>query len=514
MPDMRERHSEHANAIRLLLLKSAAVAVLASLALTACSVGPDFHRPEAPKTNTYTAKALPEKTAATSVPGGDAQRFVFGQDIPAQWWAVFHSDALDQLIRQALADSPTLAAAQAALREARGNVRAEIGAAFFPSIDTKVSGEREKFSGAAFGQPSSKSSLFNLYNASVKVSYVLDIFGGARREIEALQSQVDYQRFQLEGAYLALTSNIVTAAVREASLRAQILTTQEILKVEGEHLDLVERQFQLGAVSRSDVLAQQTQLAQTRATLPPIEKDLAQTRHQLAVLVGKLPGEGAALPEFELDSMKLPPELPVSLPSSLVHQRPDIQASESLLHAASAQVGVATANLYPQITLTGSYGWEATKIGDLFHNGSSIWSLAAGLLQPVFHGGELTAKRSAAVAAYDQAAAQYRETVLQAFQNVADVLRALDADATTLKAQAEAEAAARATLDLTQKQFKLGAVSYLSLLNAERQYRQIKISLVQAQAARFADTAALFHALGGGWWNRSESDTAEMTGKN
>jgi NodT family efflux transporter outer membrane factor (OMF) lipoprotein len=510
---MRKRYPEHANAICLPLLKSAAVAGLVILTITACTVGPDFHRPEAPKTSTYTTKALPEKTAAAPVAGGDAQRLIFGQDIPAQWWAVFHSDALDRLIRQALADSPTLAAAQAALREARENVRAEIGAAFFPAIDANASTEREKFSGAAFGQPGSKGSLFNLYNASVKVSYALDIFGGARREVEALRSQVDYQRFQLEGAYLTLTSNIVTAAVKEASLRAQILTIQEILKVETEQLDLVERQFQLGAVSRSDILTQQTQLAQTRATLPPIEKDLAQTRHQLAVLVGRLPGEGAALPAFELDGMKLPPELPVSLPSSLVRQRPDIQASESLLHAASAQVGVATANLYPQITLTGSYGWEATKVGDLFQNGSSIWSLAAGLLQPVFHGGELTAKRSAAVAAYDQAAAQYRQTVLQAFQNVADVLRALDADATTLKAQAEAEAAARATLDLTQKQFKLGAVSYLSLLNAERQYRQIKISLVQAQAARFADTAALFQALGGGWWNRSESDTAEMTGK-
>jgi NodT family efflux transporter outer membrane factor (OMF) lipoprotein len=511
---MKKRYPEHENAICLQLLKAAAVSAIVILAITACTVGPDFHRPEAPKTNTYTAKTLSEKTTASPVAGGDAQRFVFGQDIPAQWWVVFHSDALDQLIRRALADSPTLAAAQAALREAQENVRAEIGAAFFPAVDADVSGQRQQFSGAAFGQPGSRGSLFNLYNASVKVSYALDIFGGARREVEALRSQIDYQRFQLEGAYLALTSNVATAAIREASLRAQILATRGILKAEEEQLDLVEHQFQLGAVSRSDVLTQQTQLAQTRATLPPLEKDLAQTRHLLAALAGKLPGEGASLPEFELDGMKLPLELPVSLPSSLVRQRPDIQASESLLHAASAQVGVATANLYPQVTLTGSYGWEATRARDLFQNGSSIWSLAAGLLQPVFRGGELTAKRSAAVAAYDQAAAHYRETVLQAFQNVADVLRALDADATALKAEAEAEAAAYAALDLTKKQFELGAVSYLSLLNAERQYRQTKINLVQAQAARFADTAALFQALGGGWWNRSQAGTAEMTGKN
>ena len=277
-----------------------------------------------------------------------------------------------------------------------------------------------------------------------------------------------------------------------------------------KQLDVVECQFQLGGVSRSDVLAQRTQVAQTRATLPPLEKELSQTRHQLAVLAGILPSE-AALPEFELDSLQLPQELPVSLPSSLVRQRPDIAASEALLHAASAQVGVATANLYPQITLTGSYGSEALKIGDLFGTGSSVWTLGLGLLQPVFHGGELTHKRRAAIAAYDQAAAQYRETVLLAFQNVADALRILDADATTLKAQAEAEIAARETLDLTQEQFRLGAVSYLSLLNAERQYQQARISLVQAQTARFADTAALFQALGGGWWNRRPQDDITAT---
>jgi NodT family efflux transporter outer membrane factor (OMF) lipoprotein len=233
-----------------------------------------------------------------------------------------------------------------------------------------------------------------------------------------------------------------------------------------------------------------------------MEKQLAQTRHQLAVLVGRLPSE-ADLPEFDLDDFQLPEELPVSLPSLLVRQRPDIRAAEEVIHAASAQVGVATANLYPQITLTASFGLEASTLGDLFSSGAAIWSLGGGLLQPIFHGGELTAKRRAAIAVYDQAAEQYRDTVLQAFQNVADVLRALAGDASTLKAQAEAEAVARDALDLTQKQFQLGAVSYLSLLNAERQYQQALLALVQAQAARFADTAALYQALGGGWWNHS-----------
>lgn len=475
-------------------------------------MGPDFRQPEAPKTNSYTATALPEETTATPGAAGTAQRFISGQDIPAQWWTLFHSAALDQLIRQALRDSPTLDAAQATLRAAQENLRAQSGAAIFPSVDASVSGRRQKTSGAAQGQPGASNKLFNLYNASVNVSYSLDLFGGARRDLESLQSQVDYQRFQLEGAYLTLTANIVTTAVKEASLRAQIKAARDILISQEKQLEVVDNQFQLGAVSRSDVLAQQIQFAQTQATLPPLEKELAQTRHQLAVLAGKLPSE-AVLPEFEFDSLLLPRELPVSLPSSLVRQRPDIRASEALLHQASAQIGVATANMFPQLTLSGSYGVETNKSRDLFSSGTpSVWNLGAALMQPLFHGGELSARRRAAVAVYDQVAAQYRATVLQAFQNVADVLRALDADASALKAQAEVETAARDALELTQKQFHLGAVSYLSLLNAERQYQQARVSLVQAQTARYADTAALFQALGGGWWNRTPRN--EVTAEN
>ena len=489
---------------RLSDLRVFVLAAIAGAVLAGCAVGPDFHTPEAPAATAYTASAMPPETAASPGPGGTAQRLVPEQEIPAQWWTLFHSTALDQLVRQALADNPTLTAAQATLRQSQESLRALVGSALFPSVDANASVSRQKISGAAFGQPESQFSPFTLYNASVSVSYALDLFGGARRELEALQSQVDFQRFQLEGAYLTLTSNVVTTAVKEASLRAQIRATLEIVAALEKQLDLVERQFQLGGVARSDVLTQRVQLAQTRATLPPLEKELALTRHQLAVLAGRLPGEAAALPEFDLDGLELPQQLPVSLPSSLVRQRPDVRASESLLHAASAQVGVATANLYPRLTLSGSYGSEAVKPGSLFSGGTEVWSLGAGLLQPLFHGGELSAKRRAAVAAYDQAAAQYRATVLLAFQNVADVLRALEADARTLQAQADAEAAAHDTLDLTQKQFQLGAVSYLLLLNAERQYQQSRISLVQAQAVRFADTAALFQALGGGWWNREK----------
>jgi NodT family efflux transporter outer membrane factor (OMF) lipoprotein len=480
------------------------------LAMSGCTVGPDFRTPAAPSVTGYTATALPPETASAPVAGGDVQHFAPGQEIPAQWWQLFQSPALDQLIRRALADSPTLAAAQATLRQAQENLRARSGTEYYPGVDASLTGTRQKATGAVFGQPGTGGFFYGLYNATVNVSYSLDLFGGGRRELEALQSQVDYQRYQLEATYLSLTANIVTTAVQEASLRTQLKASREIIALQEKQLTLVERQFQLGGAARSDVLAQQAQVAQTRTVLPPLEKALAQTRNQLAVLVGSLPSD-ASLPEFDLERLHLPQELPLSVPSKLVRQRPDILASEGLLHAAGAQVGVATANLYPQITLSASMGSQAGRLQDLFSPGTSIWSLGAGLMQPVFHGGELTAKRRAAIAAFDQAAAQYRGTVLQAFQNVADVLQALEADARALKAQVDAEKAAADTLDVTQQQFQFGAVSYLSLLNAQRQHQQTRIGLVQAQAARFADSAALFQAMGGGWWNREADATNPAT---
>jgi len=485
----------------------------AILVLSGCAVGPDYRPPEAPSVKTYTAEGLPAETARARGTAGTVQRFNAGRDIPAEWWALFQSDQLDQVIREALHNNPTLAAAQATLRQARENLKAVAGSALFPSVNANASATRQKISGAAFGQPDNNFSPFTLYNASVQVSYPLDFFGGARRELEALKSQVDFQAFQLEAAYLTISANIVTTAIREASLRAQLRAMEEITVSEEKQLALVERQFQLGAVSRPDVLAQRAQLGQTRAQVPPLEKALFQTRHQLAVLAGKMPGDSGTVPTFELDMLRLPEDLPVSLPSTFVRQRPDIRASESLLHAANAQIGVAAANMLPQINLNASYGSEAVRTGALFSSGSGVWSLGAGLTQPIFHGGELTARKRAAVAAYDQAAAQYRAEVLQAFQNVADVLRALDADARALKAESEASDAAEESYELTQKQFSLGAVNYLSLLNAQRQYQQTRISLVQAQAARYADTVALFQSLGGGWWNRTENSGAKTVSK-
>jgi NodT family efflux transporter outer membrane factor (OMF) lipoprotein len=476
-------------------------AALALAALAGCAVGPDYHRPAPPAVASYTAEALPAGTAAAPAIGGAAQRFVSGAEIPARWWELFRSDARDRWIREALANSPTLGAAEAALRRAQEIRRARAGD-LLPSVDGSVSASRQQASGASFGQPNLPINPFTLYNASVKVSYTLDLFGKTRRDLEALQAQVDYRGFQLEGARLTLASNIATAALQEASLREQLRATRDILATQEEQLALIERQFELGGISRTDVLAQRAALAQSRATLPLLEKRLTQTRHLLAVLAGRFPGDASDLPEFHLEDFRLPEELPVTLPSSLVRQRPDIRSAEELLHAASASVGVATANLYPQITLSGQYGTEAVRVGDLFRPGSAVWGFGAGLLQPLFHGGALEANRRAELAGFDQAAAQYRQTVLQAFRDVADVLRALEYDAMTVKAQVEAEVAARDTLEIAKKQVRYGATSYLSLLNAQRQYHLARILLVQAQSSRYADTAALFQALGGGWWNR------------
>ncbi len=484
-------------------MKPAIVTIVACLLLTGCAVGPDFKRPEAPAVRSYTPEALPSETVSAPGTGGSTQRFIEGGDIPAQWWTLFRSETINTLITRGLENSPTLEAAKATLRLAQENWRAQYGSRF-PFVEGSFSASRQKISGASFGS-SQDISPFDLFNASVNVTYLLDLFGGLTRQLEALQSQVDYQRYQLEAAHLALTSNIVTAALQEASLRSQIRASQEILAAQERQLSITEGQLRLGGVSGTEVLAQRTLVAQTRASIPPLEKQLAQTRHLMAVLVGSFPGE-AALPEIDLDSMTLPEELPVSLPSNLVRQRPDIMASEALLHAASAQIGVATANLYPQITLSAGLGLEASTFGELFNSSAGIWNFGGGLLQPLFHGGQLTARRRAAIAAFDQARAQYRETVLFAFQNVADVLRALESDARTLSAQKEAESAARGTLDLVREQYQVGAVSYLALLIAERAYQTAWIGLVRAQATRFADTAALFQALGGGWWNGRPED--------
>jgi len=489
-------------------LRAAAIAGAAAAA-AGCAVGPDYRAPEPPAVKQYTEPSLPERTESAPVAGGEAQRFEPGAEISAEWWKLFASPELDALIRAALENHPSLAASQAALRQAQENLIAQ-AAVLYPSVDANLSARRQRIVGATFGQPSIPANIFDLYNASINVTYAIDVAGGARRELESLQSQVDFQRFQLEAAYLSLTANVATTAFQEAALREQIRATREIIDLQARGVELVEKQFAIGAVSRADVLAQRAPLAATRATLPPLEKALAQTRNQLAVLIGRFPGE-ADLPTLDLEKFRLPQALPVSLPSDLVRQRPDVRAAEATLHSANAQIGVAVAGMFPQLTLTGGYGTAATSSANLFKPDTMLWNIGANLLQPIFHAGELQARKRGAEAAYDQAFAQYRLAVLGAFQNVADVLQALEADAAALKAQSEAETAARESLEVTQKQFQFGATSFLALLVAQRQYQQARIGLAQAQATRYADTAALFQALGGGWWRRGEPGAAGDT---
>lgn len=477
------------------------IMVLSGIAVSGCMVGPNFHTPNAPQVSRYNEHPLPKQTAATprAGKGGLAQTYVDGKDLPAEWWYLFHSQDINALVETGLRNSPNLMAAEAALRQAQENLNAQIGNLMFPAVDAALAGQRQRFNAASFGNEV-QSSIFNLFNATVNVTYTLDVFGGSRRQLEALKAQVDYQQFQLIAAYLSLTSNIVTAAIATASLEEQIETTRYLIKSQNDQLVILQKQFDLGAISNMTVLTQRTLVDQTRATLPPLEQSLATTKHALSVLVGQFPN--GPIPTINLEKLTLPAQLPVSLPSNLVRQRPDVRASEALLHVASANIGVATANLLPQFNLTGSYGWSSSVPNGLFGSSSNVWNYGGQIAQPIFHGGALLAQRRGAIDAYDQAAAQYRQTVLQAFQNVADALRAIETDARTLRAQKAAEVAAKGALDLTTSQFRLGGASYIDLLNAQQQYQQVVISRIQAQAARYADTAALFQALGGGWWNR------------
>lgn len=460
-------------------------------------MGPDFTAPTPPKSSGYTSEKLPDQTLSTPGAGGEPQRFEIGRAVPAQWWTLFGSSMLDALIDEATQAYPTLQAQQAVLREAQQNVAAEQGN-LYPQIQGTASRTRESIGGAAFGVPHAPTFLTSIFTAAVQVSYTFDIWGGERRAIEGLEAEVDYARFELEGSYVTLISNLVTAAIQAASAHDQIAATNEIILLEEHQLNLMRRRFALGGVTQADVLSAQTQLNATRATIPPLQQSLSQARHELAVLTGRSPADFTPL-SFALSEFKLPEDIPVSLPSALVRQRPDIRAQEALMHRASAGIGVATANMLPQVTLNATYGGASTTTSQLFNGNATLWSLATGLTQPLFEGGKLISKRHAAVAAFDQAAAQYQQTVLTAFQNVADALTALDNDAQTLNAQYAAANSAQASLSFAERQYAGGAVTYLSLLIEQQQYQQARLGYLRALAARYQDTVTLFQALGGGW---------------
>jgi NodT family efflux transporter outer membrane factor (OMF) lipoprotein len=454
---------------------------------------------------------LPAQLVADKTLANPTQTLVPDLDIPGAWWELFHSQPLTDLITRALAANPDLQAAQAALRQARENVYGQ-ESNFFPSVAANFTPSRNKTAtGSLSPATASGNPYYSLYTAQLNVSYNPDVFGLNRRQVESMVALSENQRYQLEATYLTLTSNLVTAAINEASLRGQIGATQDIIKLETDLLGILQKQLDLGQIAKVDELAQESALATAQATLPPLQKQFDQQRDQLAALTGQLPSTVVA-ETFDLASLHLPEELPVSLPSKLVEQRPDIQQAEQNLHSASALIGVAVANRLPLVNLSAQFGSEALAFNALFTPGNGFGTLAASITQPLFDGGILLHRERAARAAFDQAEAQYRSTVITAFQNVADALRALQADADAVRVATAADRAASATLAITRDQLRLGAVAYLSLLNAEQAALQAKLTLVQATATRLADTAALFQALGGGWWNRTDVQVKDSRG--
>jgi NodT family efflux transporter outer membrane factor (OMF) lipoprotein len=478
-------------------------------ALAGCAVGPNFRKPAAPQVTGYTASPLATTAGTPDVTAGEAQRFAEGRDIAADWWTLFHSDALNALIEEALKNNHDLKAARAALSVARENVLAQRGV-YYPSAAASFSASRQRQSGQIAPTPNSNAFLYNLFTPQVSVAYVPDVFGLNRRTMESLRAQEQEVRFQMIAVYTTLTANVVVTAIQAASVQTQIDTTRQLIDMNADMVKILRYQYDKGYAGGLDLAAQETQLAQVTATLPPLLKQSAQLRDLLAVLTGRFPSEATAEP-LVLATLQLPRELPVSLPSELVAQRPDVLQAEANLHDASAKIGIATANRLPNIVLSANAGSTALALDQLFTSGTGFWSLGAAATAPLFDGGTLLHQERAAKAAYTEAAEQYRSTVLTAFQNVADTLTALDQDALGLKAAAAAADAAKVTLDLAQRQLQDGYAGYLALLSAEQAYQQDRINLVQAQANRYADTAALFQALGGGWWHRAAlaTDTHE-----
>ena len=505
------------------VLRVAPLIIVAAL-VSSCAVGPRYHAPAAPANADYAPMPLPQVTSSAQVHGGEAQQFIAGRDIPFEWWELFHSPALNSLIQKAFKANPSIAAAQAALRQAQELLYAQRGF-YFPSVAATYQGERHKIAGNLTNDqapgvqgngdnllpprqtpntpPYTAPLYYDFQTAEVTVGFVPDVFGGNRRQVESLAAQTSAQRFALEATYITLASNVVAAAVQEASLRAQIQATQQIIEADQNSLRILRDQFRLGLAMRIDVAAQETALAQAKATLPPLQKLFEQTRDLIRAMIGNLPNND--VPEtFEFDALQLPPQLPLSLPAKIIEQRPDVRAAEAQLHSANAEVGVAVAAMLPQFSITGSNGGNADQFGWLFRSGGPFWNLVGNVSQPIFEGGTLLHRKRAASQALKQAGALYQSTVIAAYQNVADTLHALLADADALAASVDAENATLVAYDLTRRQMEIGYVNYLTLLSAETAYQQSLCARVQAQAMRYGDTIALFQALGGGWWNRTQ----------
>jgi NodT family efflux transporter outer membrane factor (OMF) lipoprotein len=481
--------------------------------LAGCAVGPDFKRPATETRDSYTKGKVEAQALAHA--GTPEQHFASAADIQAEWWTLFGSPALDHLVEQALKANPSIDSAKAALRQAHEAQLAQ-WTAFLPVATGSFSATRYKTATSSVASPATLPNggtpppIFNFYSTEIDLSYTPDIFGGTRRAYESDKAQTENARFQLIAAELTLTGNLISTAVQEASLRAQVAATERLIDVQHELTKVAQEQHGIGTNAGLDILAQEAAEAQTEATLPPLRKQLEQGRDALTALLGKLPADEPN-EEFRLADFTLPQELPLSLPSKLVEQRPDVRAAEATLHAETAQVGVAVANMLPQLSITANTGTTGLSPGQMFTPTYGFWTLGSSLSQTLFDAGALLHKRREADAAMDQAAADYRSTVIGAFQNVADMLHALDADAAGVAADQKADDAAKRALDIAERQYRLGTISHVALLNAEQIFLQAELTLVQMQASRLADTAGLFQALGGGWWNRPD-DTAGENG--
>jgi len=466
-----------------------------AMLLASCALGPDFAPPQAPDVSGY----LPEAGDGPVESIAD-QRIVPGGAISNCWWEVFRSPQLNALVEAGVAHNPNLQAAEAAVLVAQANLAAQ-EAALLPIVGAGFNPTRQETPPKALiTNAATGANIYSLHTGQVTVAYVADVFGGVRRQTESFEAQAEVQAFQREGVYLTLTSNIALAAIQEASLRAQIVVTQRIVDLQSRVLDILKKQNAQGQIAALDVVTQQTAVAQAKLLLPPLDRQLQQVRNLIAVLTGRFPGENHDDP-IELAAFRLPPSLPLSLPADLVRQRPDIRAAEATVHAANAQIGVAIANRFPQVTLSANAGSTALAFSQLFTPGTAVWFLAGNVAQTVFDGGALRARQAAAEASWKVTAAQYQSTVLTAFQNVADTLRALQSDARTLHAAITAEESAARGIELVHKQVERGQVSLPILLDAQQAYLVTSLARVQAQAAQLSDTVALFQALGGGWWN-------------
>jgi NodT family efflux transporter outer membrane factor (OMF) lipoprotein len=472
--------------------RGSVVALTTGLLLAGCASGPDFHRPEPPATQAYRTEPLPQNLGGEGEP---AQHLVAGADPGAQWWTRFESPALDQLVERALAANQTVAAAAAALDEAQELVTARSGASL-PQLELDAGIGRQKY-GAQFLGPLPKPPPFTYFSVGPAVHYTFDFAGGISRGVEQQRALAEYRGQQLAGAQLAISGNAVLQALQIAALRAQLDTVKELLERDRRNLALVQQAHDAGSVSQLDVISAQSQLASDTTQLPPLRESLGVAEHALAVILGAAPGD-AALPELDLAHIVLPGELPISVPSELARRRPDILAAEAQLHAATAAVGIAQSNLYPHVTLTAAIGQQALRLEDLFDPASTAWGLTAGLVAPLFDGGTLRAQHRASLAALQASAANYRQTVLEALEQVANALQALDQGAEQLQAQANAQRAARETVDLTHLAYDAGEASILQVLDAERRYQQARLGYVRAQARRYLDSAQLFLALGAG----------------